>query len=814
MPENGKKKKRYGKKGENFDLLSVTESLGYRTNRKASKNYWSKEDDTKLGELVNEELVRMGLVNGIHDLKSIHDSMHYSRKIRWDNILFAFKNKYRTPKLLRKRWISALDPNIKRGKWTPEEDEKLVKAYEKLGPKWSDISSEILGRTEDQCSKRYIEILGPSSKERLREWTLEEELSLISKVKKYGTKWRTISSEMVNRPSLTCRNRWRRIITLVVRGQAPPKIMEAVKENKDIDLSNVLVKATKNKENDETIEKDEEMDNGANNNEINNNDKTETTTEPFSYPTTYEVSLRSEAQKESTRSSTGFEQTIETDKLQNMEGVTSSTEDGYQFSESYSELNKGTNESSLSVNERIDRDSGALSLFELKHDRRSVRSASPMQAKSLFAPVNDKDEKNTSPTVSARNITSPQSNLDDSRDETPSLEQQFSETKITENTKKSTSSQTQWKFTLKDEQGYSISNGNISNSELVKELIEQAKKNHLKISIHQHIHHHYGGAISQNASTANLNEPLINNIHNKSISEAKGFSLASIGQSPMFDSPGDFKVHFDVGDNAFMNSPNSNPFGLDVDTPASHDYYTKTHEEEESPQREQTASTNDYQGTHTGSSSGSFSTPGSDLHDVGPNRMTHFTFLSSAIRPQLGSSDSTKNVDLQNLLHESNARATKRRRRGTHSHSHKQSQPHTPSNLNTNAHHTEPGSVDNSKPSDNLDESRLKSNAFVVDDDEDEEVDFWESLRSLANNPVSPHPNIVDNSVTDMDINVDIDENDNQNTSYGDLRDNYPMATDSKPIDYIDQFLEHNKGISPSNISEDSESFFLPLNPS
>ncbi|KAL3228987.1 Myb-like DNA-binding protein BAS1 [Nakaseomyces bracarensis] len=811
MAQNGKTRKRYGKKGENFDLLSVTESLGYRTNRKASKNYWSKEDDTKLGQLVNEELVRLGLANGISDLKNIHDSLHYSRKIRWDNILFAFKNKYRTPKLLRKRWISALDPNIKRGKWTPEEDEKLVKAYEKLGPKWLDISSEILGRTEDQCSKRYIEILGPSSKERLREWTLEEELSLISKVKKYGTKWRTISSEMVNRPSLTCRNRWRRIITLVVRGQAPPKIMDAVKENKNIDLANIL--AMQEKKNDNSENEPTDNDGVKSKSSVPELDK-ESTNEAFTYPTTYEVSLRSAALKEGHKSDSGAAATAESE-VQGLNGIETSNEEGYPFSESYSDINKDNTESSLTISERTNRDSGAMSLFELKHDKRSNRSMSPINTKSLFEHniAEDKDAKIDSSVTSSKNFTSPKSLLEHSRDDTPSLEQQFSETKISERAKKHSSSHTQWKFTLKDEQGFSISNGNISNSELVKELIAQAKKYSVKISIHQHIHHHYGGANIQNFASPNINEPASRtNVHNKSVNDVKGFPLSNIGQSPVFDSPNDFKMNFDIGDNTFMNSPNSNPFGLDVDTPASNDFYAKSNNDDtESPQREKTASTQDCPGTNTGSSSGSFSTPGSDLHDVGPNRMTHFTFLSAAVRPQLGSSDSTRHTDLQNLLNDSQQRTKKKRRRGTNSHD--KSRPHTPSIFNSNAHPGEESSNSVSKAAVTEEEhiDHMESNS--INDDEDE-VDFWESLRSLANNPVSPNHNAAGANLTEMDIDPEIAGNNHPDISYSEMKDNYPIATSSEPINYIDQFIGNNRGISPSTVSEDSESFFLPLNPS
>ena len=40
----------------------------------------------------------------------------------------------------------------------------------------------------------------------------------------HGTKWRTISNGFEGRPSLTCRNRWRKLVTDVVRGKADPLI--------------------------------------------------------------------------------------------------------------------------------------------------------------------------------------------------------------------------------------------------------------------------------------------------------------------------------------------------------------------------------------------------------------------------------------------------------------------------------------------------------------------------------------------------------------------------------------------------------------
>ena len=226
---------------QQFDLLDVTESLGYQTHRKTGgRNCWTKEEDEELRQAINASLQKIGYVNGIADITTIQESMEIAKKISWETLAKQHKSGVRTAKELKKRWTGSLDPNLKRGRWTTEEDDLLIKSYEKYGAKWSLISSQIAGRTDDQCAKRYIEVLGPSSKGRLRDWSLEEDLALIHKVKTYGTKWRKISSEMEFRPSLTCRNRWRKLVTLVVRGQAREEIARAIKEDKDISLSNTL----------------------------------------------------------------------------------------------------------------------------------------------------------------------------------------------------------------------------------------------------------------------------------------------------------------------------------------------------------------------------------------------------------------------------------------------------------------------------------------------------------------------------------------------------------------------------------------------
>ncbi|KAJ5635582.1 uncharacterized protein N7484_008895 [Penicillium longicatenatum] len=117
----------------------------------------------------------------------------------------------RSNKDCRKRWFHSLDPALRKGRWSKEEDELLLAAHKRLGPAWKEIALLIDGRKDDQCAKRYNDILNPSVRDRLRNWTPEEDQYLAAKVQELGHKWAAISAGLPGRPPLTCRNRWRRL---------------------------------------------------------------------------------------------------------------------------------------------------------------------------------------------------------------------------------------------------------------------------------------------------------------------------------------------------------------------------------------------------------------------------------------------------------------------------------------------------------------------------------------------------------------------------------------------------------------------------
>ncbi|KAK1714282.1 Homeodomain-like protein [Colletotrichum lupini] len=125
----------------------------------------------------------------------------------WKDIAAALQD--RTAKDCRKRWFHSLDPSIKKGRWTAEEDQTLLSAYARMGPAWHDIALLIPGRKDDQCSKRYMDILSPKVKDRLSGWSPQEDEVLREGVRTLGHRWSALSAKLPGRPPLTCRNRWR-----------------------------------------------------------------------------------------------------------------------------------------------------------------------------------------------------------------------------------------------------------------------------------------------------------------------------------------------------------------------------------------------------------------------------------------------------------------------------------------------------------------------------------------------------------------------------------------------------------------------------
>ena len=81
---------------------------------------------------------------------------------RWTTVSRCLEG--RTGQQCLHRWEKAIDPKIKRGRWSAEEDEMLRRAVEANGGSgnWSRIKGKVPGRTDVQCRERWVNVLDPS----------------------------------------------------------------------------------------------------------------------------------------------------------------------------------------------------------------------------------------------------------------------------------------------------------------------------------------------------------------------------------------------------------------------------------------------------------------------------------------------------------------------------------------------------------------------------------------------------------------------------------------------------------------------------
>ncbi|KAE9392974.1 hypothetical protein BT96DRAFT_887577 [Gymnopus androsaceus JB14] len=113
----------------------------------------------------------------------------------------------RNNKDCRKRWFSKLaKADGSRGSWSPEEDEKLLNAIQKHGPKWTIVSTIVQTRNSDQCAKRWKDTLNPAIDR--TSWTPAEDEKLIEAVRVHGNVWsKIVKMNFPERTGLAAKNR-------------------------------------------------------------------------------------------------------------------------------------------------------------------------------------------------------------------------------------------------------------------------------------------------------------------------------------------------------------------------------------------------------------------------------------------------------------------------------------------------------------------------------------------------------------------------------------------------------------------------------
>jgi len=105
------------------------------------------------------------------------------------------------------RWTKILRPGLVKGPWTTEEDKQLLNWIKINGPcKWSKCSNIIQGRSGKQCRERWFNTLNPNVKK--GNWSPEEEYNIFLLYEKFGSKWSKIASFFEGRTENSIKNRF------------------------------------------------------------------------------------------------------------------------------------------------------------------------------------------------------------------------------------------------------------------------------------------------------------------------------------------------------------------------------------------------------------------------------------------------------------------------------------------------------------------------------------------------------------------------------------------------------------------------------
>ncbi|KAJ6629232.1 hypothetical protein B0H10DRAFT_32224 [Mycena sp. CBHHK59/15] len=118
-----------------------------------------------------------------------------------------------TPAQCASRYLRTLDPSLRRGAWSTEEDERLTAAVAGYGKSWAEVANVVPGRNSEQCRDRWIGVLdAEKSTEKKDAWTSEEDKTLVEAVTTRGNKWTAISILIGNkRTAVNCRLRYEKL---------------------------------------------------------------------------------------------------------------------------------------------------------------------------------------------------------------------------------------------------------------------------------------------------------------------------------------------------------------------------------------------------------------------------------------------------------------------------------------------------------------------------------------------------------------------------------------------------------------------------
>jgi len=139
------------------------------------KGRWSSDEDARL----------LALVADNRDCES--------GEINWPRIVNQMRDRTTTQCI--HRFYKALDPSIKRGRWTPDEDELLRLGVSIHDRDWYLVRNWVPGRTDMQCRERWMNVLAPELKQDA--FSAEEDARLLQLVEEAGGpgQWASLQSK-------------------------------------------------------------------------------------------------------------------------------------------------------------------------------------------------------------------------------------------------------------------------------------------------------------------------------------------------------------------------------------------------------------------------------------------------------------------------------------------------------------------------------------------------------------------------------------------------------------------------------------------
>lgn len=151
----------------------------FRTIRKKRSN-WGKEQDRLLIQAANT-----------------------TKNKKW--LLASKLIKEKTPFQCHQRF-KLLNPNLKKGKWTTDEDAKLISLVETFGKSWNLISKVFKTRSNKQIMNRYEEYLNDDVD--LKDFTEAEDKLIIECYPKFGKNWNLYKDFLKQRSSRKIKKRF------------------------------------------------------------------------------------------------------------------------------------------------------------------------------------------------------------------------------------------------------------------------------------------------------------------------------------------------------------------------------------------------------------------------------------------------------------------------------------------------------------------------------------------------------------------------------------------------------------------------------